>query len=98
MRTIGRPWHMVFWVLMFIGCTRIPAGSDAVVAEPSAIRINTRDAVTTGGNRQAVLSLHKRYAGADSCRFGLTFINRLPYEIPNIAFRFAAYAEGDVFH
>jgi len=94
MRTISRPWHVVFWALMLIGCTRIPARSDAVGAEPSAIRIDTRDAVTTGGNRQAVLSLHKRYAGADSCRFVLILISRLPYEITNHRVSFCRLRRG----
>jgi len=45
-----------------------------------------------------VLSLHKKYAYEDSCKFGLTLTNNLPYKITNISFRFAAYLKGDVFY
>lgn len=52
------------------------------------------DPVTTGGVGKAVLSLHRRFAYENACRFGLTLTNNLPYKINNISFRFEALPRG----
>ena len=62
------------------------------------VKIDQMEPVIGGGNAQAVLSLHKRYAYADACTFGLTLTNNLPYAITNIRFRFTAFTKNDVSH
>ncbi|MCB2261858.1 MAG: hypothetical protein LGR52_02795 [Candidatus Thiosymbion ectosymbiont of Robbea hypermnestra] len=98
MGRIVPPLYLALCALILIGCAKIPPEDGEAGQGPSAVRVDSMDAVTDGGSGRAVLSLHKRYAGVDTCRFGLTLTNRLPYKITNIAFRFNAYLEGDVFH
>ena len=83
--------------LFFSGCSMTPLGGDEADKGPLEAKIDRMDAITSGGSNQAVLSLHKRYAYVDACKFGLTLTNNLPYKITNIAFRFAAYTKGDVY-
>jgi len=62
------------------------------------VQIDDMDAVTTGAGQRAVLSLHKRFAYVDSCKFGLTLTNNLPYKITNISFRFAVHAQEGAYN
>lgn len=80
------------------GCSTTPLGGYETGRGPNGVKIDRMDAVTTGGGQRAVLSLHKKYAYEDSCKFGLTLTNKLPYKITNISFRFAAYIKGNVFY
>lgn len=97
MRKIA-PTLLTLFFLVFSGCSRtLPGGYEAGTG-PNGAKIEHMDAVTSGGSGQAVLSLHKKYAYMDSCKFGLTLTNRLPYTITNISFRFGAYIQGDVFY
>jgi hypothetical protein len=60
------------------------------------VKMDEMEAVTDRGNHKAVLSLHRRYAYPNACKFGLTLTNNLPYKITNIAFRFVAYTKADI--
>ena len=80
------------------GCSMTPLGGYEAGKGPHGATIERMDAVTSSGGNQAVLSLHKKYAYVDACKFGLTLSNNLPYKITNISFRFAAYIRGDVFY
>jgi len=62
----------------------------------NGVKMDQIEAASTGGNRKAVLSLHRRYAYPNACKFGLTLTNNLPYKITNIAFRFVAYTKADI--
>ncbi len=98
MHKIGLSLYLALLVPILIGCAKTPSGGDRAGEEPQAVEIDQIDPVTSGGNQQAVLSLHKKYLAADTCTFGLTLTNRLEDKITNIAFRFAAYVKGDVFY
>jgi hypothetical protein len=78
------------------GCSTTSSGDDEGDQGPDRAKIDQMDAVTSGGGRKAVLSLHRRFAYPDACKFGLTLTNNLPYGITNISFRFAAYTREDV--
>jgi len=98
MGKIGPPLYIAFSALILIGCARTPEEEDGAGKGSPAAKVDSMDAVTSGGSGQAVLSLHKRSAGVDTCTFGLTLTNHLPYKIGNIAFRFTAYVKDDVSH
>lgn len=98
MGKIGPPLYTALSALILIGCAKTPPGESEAGKDPPAAKIDSMAAVTDGGDGRAVLSLHKRYAGADTCKFGLTLTNPLPYKIANIAFRFTPYLEGNVPH
>jgi hypothetical protein len=80
------------------GCSAPPSGGYEAGQGPHGAKVDRMDAVTSGGGQRAVLSLHEKYASADSCKFGLTLTNNLPYKITNISFRFSAYTKGNVFY
>jgi hypothetical protein len=82
---------MVLLLSLSTSCsTTKPGDSDGERGQDKA-KIDQIDPVTSGGKGQAVLSLHKRFAYPDACKYGLTLTNHLPYGITNISFRFAAY-------
>jgi len=80
------------------GCAKPPLGGRDEGAGSQGAKIEHRDAVTSGGGGKAVLSLHKKYAYENACKFGLTLTNNLPYKITNISFRFGARLRGDVLY
>jgi hypothetical protein len=93
---IGAILLVALLVPFLSACSTRPWGRGEADQGPHGPKIDRMDAVTSGGNGQAVLSLHKRYAYADACKFGLTLTNNLPYKITNIPIRFAAYTKGGV--
>lgn len=98
MKKISQILFIVLLFLVFSGCSMTPLGGYEAGKAPPDAEVDLTDAVTSGGSNQAVLSLHKRFAFADACKFGLTLTNNLPHKITNISFRFAAYTKGDVYH
>lgn len=97
MKKFALPLYPALSVFLLFGCALSPPDSgDADKGPP--VEVDEVEPVTGGDGRRAVLSLHKRYAAADACTFGLTLTNRLPYKITNIAFRFAARPEDTAFH
>jgi hypothetical protein len=80
------------------GCSTTSSGDAEADEGADKVKVDQTDAVTIGGIGQAVLSLHKRLAYPDACKFGLTLTNNLPYEIGNLSFRFSAFNKADVLH
>lgn len=89
---------IAMFVFFASGCSTVPLGGYEAGQGQHGAKIDRMDAVTSGGGQRAVLSLHKKYAYVDACKFGLTLTNNLPYKITNISFRFAAYIDGNVFY
>jgi hypothetical protein len=89
---------VTIFLVVSAGCSMTPLGGYESGQGPHGAKIDRMDAVTSGGGQRAVLSLHKKYAYEDSCKFGLSLTNNLPYKITNISFRFAAYIKGNVFY
>lgn len=89
---------VALFAFAYSGCSTTPLGGSEAEQGPRGAKIDRMDAVTSGSSGQAVLSLHKRYAFVDACKFGLTLTNNLPYKITNISFRFAAYIKGGILY
>jgi hypothetical protein len=98
MKKLSLPLFIASCLVLSSGCSMTPLGGYEAGKGPHGAKIDRMEAVTSGGGQKAVLSLHKKYAYVDSCKFGLSLTNNLPYKITNISFRFAAYIKGDVFY
>jgi len=98
MKKIRLSLLVALFTLLSTGCSTTPLGGYETGEGPGAAKIERVDAVTHGGGQKAVLSLHKKYAYVDACKFGLTLTNNLPYKITNLSFRFSAYLQGGVFY
>lgn len=96
MKKIGVIFVVVLFAAVSSGCSTTLSGDDEAVRDSDGAKVDQMDAVVSGGNRQAVLSLHKRYAYANACKLGLTLTNNLQYKITNISFGFTAHFKGDV--
>jgi len=84
--------------LLCSGCAETPLGGRDRGEGTDGVKIEQRDPVTSGGSAKAVLSLHKKFAYENTCKFGLTLTNNLPYKITNISFRFGAKLRDDVLY
>ncbi len=98
-----RSYRILFAAILFpgllgSGCAQTPLGGHDGGKRPEGVKIEHREAVTSGGGGKAVLSLHKKYAFENACKFGLTLTNNLPYKITNISFRFGARLRDDVLY
>jgi len=71
MHKIGVSLYLVLLVAILTDCAKTPSRGARASKEPQAVEVKRMD-VTTGDNRQAVLSLHKRYAYKNARVFGLT--------------------------
>jgi hypothetical protein len=95
MKNLNLICSMPVVVILLYGCA--PSG---MIAEDAPGRPKTErvDPVTQTGRQAAVLSVHKRTNFENACKYGMTLTNNLPYKITNIAFRFDAYINGNVFY
>ena len=84
---------VVLLLSLSTGCSTTKPGDSDGDKGPDKAKVDQMDPVTSGGKGQAVLSLHKRFAYPDACKYGLTLTNHLPYGITNISFRFTAYTK-----
>jgi hypothetical protein len=98
MKKTSLPLLIVVFLVLSSGCSMTPLGGYESGQGPGGAKIDRVDPVTYGGGQRAVLSIHKRYAFPDACKFGMTLTNNLPYKITNISFRFASYIQGGVFY
>lgn len=89
---------VALFILLTSGCSFVPLGGYEAGQGEYGAKIERMDPVVSGGGQRAVLSLHKKYAYENSCKFGLTLSNNLRYKITNISFRFAAYIKGNIFY
>lgn len=94
--------HKTNWILLaavlpvLVGCSGSPVGISRLEGAPGKGVVQQAEPVTDTGRQAAVLSLHRKTALIDGCRYGFTLTNNLPFEINDLPLRFTARQEGGV--